>query len=86
MARTDGHFVWRHIAQAQCLKGEDQIPRHVASLSLKECADILAASPIGLPSLAALRDECRVEASETRSFEEVLRTWTVEVLSSLEGG
>jgi hypothetical protein len=30
----------------------------------------LAANPIKLPSLAAKRDECRVEKDEKRSFEQ----------------
>jgi hypothetical protein len=58
----------------------------VARLRLSECTEILTASPIGLPSLAAKRDECRVEPSEERGFEEVIRTWTLHVLSGLEGG
>lgn len=44
------------------------------------------ASPIELPSLAALRDQCRVGPEEERSFEEVIQAWTLEVLSGLEGG
>ena len=39
-----------------------------------------------LPFLATLRDQCRVGRGERRSFEEVIRTWTVEVLSGVEGG
>jgi hypothetical protein len=33
--------------------------------------------PLNLPILAALRDECR-------SFEEVIRVWTLNVLSGVE--
>jgi hypothetical protein len=58
----------------------------VARLDLAECARILEASPTSLSSLAALRDECRVEAGERRSFVQVIRTWTLHVLSGLEGG
>jgi hypothetical protein len=80
-------LVWRHIRKAQeSVKGESQLAEYVARLEIAECARILAASPIELPSLAVLRDECRVGTSETRSFEEVIRVWTLEVLSGLEGG
>ena len=41
---------------------------------------------MSLTSLAALREECRVGAGERRSFEQVIRTWTLHVLSGLEGG
>jgi hypothetical protein len=76
-----------HIREAQTIiEGEDQLPRYVARLELAECAEILSASPIGLPSLAAKRDECRVEKDEKRGFEEVIRVWTLHVLSGLEGG
>ena len=86
MVGNEGRYVWRHVREAQGLRGEDQIPRYVADLELDECVAILAASPVGLPSLARLRDECRVTREETRGFEEVIRTWTVEVLSGMEGG
>ena len=84
---TDQRLVWQHIRKAQeTIKGENQLAEYVARLEIAECARILAASPIKLPSLAALRDECRVGPAETRSFEEVIRVWTLEVLSGLEGG
>jgi hypothetical protein len=67
-------------------QGERQLAQYVARLDLGECARILEVSPTSLASLAALRDECRVEADEKRSFEEVIRTWTLQVLSGLEGG
>ena len=77
----------RHLREAhESLSGERQLADYVARLDLGECARILAASPTSLASLAALRDECRVEADERRSFEEVIRTWTLHVLSGLEGG
>ncbi|HEV3477025.1 MAG TPA: hypothetical protein VG127_06060 [Rubrobacteraceae bacterium] len=77
----------RHLREAhQRIRGERQLADYVAGLDLGECAKILAASPTSLASLAALRDECRVEADEKRSFEEVIRTWSLHVLSGLEGG
>jgi hypothetical protein len=87
MGQADEGFIKRHIQEAQkTIEGEDQLPAYVARLRLSECTEILAASPIGLPSLLAKRDECRVEASEERGFDEVIRTWTLHVLSGLEGG
>jgi hypothetical protein len=84
---TDGREVWRRVREAHAaLRGEHQIAEYVAALEIGECARILASDPEGLPRLAALRDECRVERNEARSFEEVIRTWTVEVLSGAEGG
>ena len=41
--------------------------------------------PIWLPSLTSKRDECRVGKDEKRSFEGVIRIWTLHVLSSFEG-
>ena len=80
-------LISRHLREAhEAIKGERQLEEYVARLDLGECARILAASPTGLATLAALRDECRVEAEERRSFEEVIRTWTLHVLSGLEGG
>lgn len=85
--KPDGRFVWRHVREAQkTIKGENQLAEYVARLEIAECAGILAASPIGLPSLAALRDQCRVGPEEKRSFEEVIKAWTLEVLSGVEGG
>ncbi len=77
----------RHLREAhERLRGEHQLADYVARLDLDECARILAAVPTSLAFLAALRDECRVEADEKESFEEVIRTWTLHVLSGLEGG
>jgi hypothetical protein len=85
--KPDEGFIRLHIREAQTtIEGEDQLPRYVAKLELAKCAEILAASPIGLPSLAAKRDECRVEKDEKRSFEQVIRAWTLHVLSGLERG
>ena len=85
--KSDGSFVWRHIREArETIKGEDQLAEYVARLEIAQCARILAASPIGLPSLAALRDVCRVGPEEKRSFEAVIKAWTLEVLSGMEGG
>ena len=77
-----GHLLEAH----QRFRGERQLADYVAGLDLGECARILAASPTNLASLAALREECRVEADEKRSFEEVIRIWTLHALSGQEGG
>jgi hypothetical protein len=80
-------LIARHLREAhEGSRGEEQLADYVARLDLGECARILEASPTSLASLAALRDECRVEADEKRSFEEVIRVWTLHVLSGLEGG
>jgi hypothetical protein len=84
---TNGGIIGRHLREAhRDSRGERQLPDYVARLDLGECVRILEASPTSLASLAALRDECRVEADERRSFEEVIRTWTLHVLSGVEGG
>lgn len=84
---VDERLVRRHVEKAQAtFLGEHQLEEYVAALDLAECASILAASPQGLPLLAVRRDECRVKPYEQRSFEEVIRAWTLDVLSSLEGG
>ncbi len=84
---VDEHLIRWHIEKAQAtVQGEHQLEEYVAGLDPDECIRILAASPQGLPFLAARRDECRVGPDETRSFEEVIRAWTLEVLSTLEGG
>lgn len=78
---------WRHIMKAhQELRGEHQLAEYVARMEIGECARVLAASPQTLSSLATLRDDCRVERGESRSFEEVIRAWTLNVLSGTEGG
>ena len=85
--KPHGGIIERHLREAhQSFGGERQLANYVARLDLGECARILAASPTSLASLAALRDECRVGVEEKRSFEEVIRTWTLQVLSGLEGG
>ena len=84
---ADGGIIGWHLREAhEGARGEEQLADYVARLDLGECARILEASPTTLASLAALRDECRVEAGEKRSFEEVIRVWTLHVLSGLEGG
>jgi hypothetical protein len=84
---ADGGIIGRHLREAhESSRGERQLTDYVARLDLEECARILEASPTSLASLAALRNECRVEADEKRSFEQVIRTWTLHVLSGLEGG
>ena len=86
MEAGEGLIGW-HLREAhERARGEVQLADYVASLDLTECARVLEASPTSLASLAALRDECRVEADEKRSFEEVIRTWTLHVLSGLEAG
>lgn len=67
-------------------RGEDRLEEYVAGLSAARCAEILSASPLPLPYLVRNHRECRVEACETRGFEEVLRTWTLSVLSDAKGG
>jgi hypothetical protein len=80
-------LIARHLREAhEHFRGERQLADYVLRLDLGECVRILEASPTGLASLAVLREECRVEADEKRSFEEVIRTWTLHVLSGLEGG
>ncbi len=80
-------LIGEHLRRAhESFAGERQLAEYVASLEVGECARILAASPIGLPALASRRDECRVGGDEERGFEEVIRTWTLHVLSGLEGG
>lgn len=84
---TGEKLIRYHLREAhERVKGEEQLAEYVARLDIGECARILAASPTGLPALAALRDECRVERDERRGFDEVIRTWTLQVLSGLEGG
>jgi hypothetical protein len=85
--RHDGDLIGRHLREAhESSPGERQLADYVARLDLGECARILEASPTTLASLAALREECRVEAGERRNFAQVIRTWTLHVLSGLEGG
>jgi hypothetical protein len=80
-------LIARHLREAhESTRGEHQLADYVARLDLGECARILELSPTSLASLAALREECRVEVDEKRSFEEVIRIWTLHVLSGLEGG
>ncbi len=72
--KSDGRFLWRHISRArETIKGENQLAEYVARLEIAECARIHEASPIELPSLAVLRDQCRVGPEEKRSFEEVIK-------------
>jgi hypothetical protein len=81
------HVLGRHIKKAHTtVKGEHQLPEYVRQLGLDECVEILAASPVGLPALASRHEQCRVEAGEQRGFDEVIRTWTVYLLSVVEGG
>ena len=85
--RPDSGMIGRHLREAhERFRGERQLADYLAQLDLGECARILEASPTSLASLAALREECRVEADESRSFEEVIRTWTLHILSGQEGG
>lgn len=87
MKAMDQSLVWQHIRKAQqTIKGENQLAEYVARLEIVQCARILAVSSIDLPTLAARRDECRVGSKETRSFEEVIKVWTLSVLSGAEGG
>ena len=85
-AMPGGRSAGEHIRRAhETLRGDHQLAEYVAGLEIEDCARILAQTPSGLPTLAALRDECRVGADERRSFEEVIRVWTLEILSGTEG-
>jgi len=75
-----------HLLAARTLtKGEDGLAEYVARLDLSECVRILAASPVPLSTLAVRDPESRVGADEERGFEEVVRYWTLWVLSAVEG-
>lgn len=83
---SEASLVGYHIRQAHAtVKGEHQLAEYVATLGLGQCARILATSPVGLPSFAAQSPQCRVEEDEGRGFEEVIRAWTLHVLSRAEG-
>ena len=85
-AEPGGRSVGEHLKRAhETLRGEHQLAEYVAGLEIEDCARILAESQVRLPALAALRDGCRVGPDERRSFEEVIRVWTLEVLSGTEG-
>ena len=87
MERENGDLIGQHVTKAhRRFGGEHQLAHYVAGLDLAECARILDASPTTLATLAALREECRVEVGERRTFAQVIRTWTLHVLSGLEGG
>ena len=86
MRGSNQSFVWQHVSKARETNRENQLAEYVARLEIVQCARILAVSSIDLPTLAARRDECRVGPAETRSFEEVIKVWTLEVLSGVEGG
>lgn len=77
----------RHLQRAHAtVKGEHQLTEYVSRLGLDECVEILAASPVGLSTLASRYGQCRVETGDGRSFDEVIRTWTVYLLSMAEAG
>jgi hypothetical protein len=87
MGREDSDLIGRHLREAhESSRGERQLADYVARLDLAECARILEASPTTLASLAVLREECRVDAGERRTYAQVIRIWTLYVLSGLEGG
>lgn len=75
------HVRWAHATG----KGPHQLAEHVAGLEIGECARILAQSPIPFSSLAKRGALSRVEPEEGKSFEDVIRGWTLRVLSGLEG-
>lgn len=80
-------LVWEHLRRArEQSRGEHQLGEYVARLGPAELAEILAASPRGLPLLASHHAECRVGAGEERDFVEVMRVWALYTLSGLEGG
>jgi hypothetical protein len=84
--REDEKLLGWHLSKAHGFKAEHQLAEYVANLDLTECTEILTASPEGLPFLASHRDECRVGPGERRSFEDVIRIWTISVLSGVEAG
>lgn len=73
------------LAAYTIVKGEHQLAEYVARLDLGECARILAASPMPLSTLVARDPASRVDADEERGFEEIIRAWTLRVLSGIEG-
>lgn len=82
-----GSVIGRHVQMAHAtIKGEHQLSEYVQRLGLDECVEILAESTASLASLASRHGPCRVEAGEDRSFDEVIRTWTLYVLSGIEAG
>lgn len=73
--------VGEHLRRAHgAFRLERQLAGFVVGLEIEDCARILTEGPIGLPVLADLR----VGADERRSFEEVIRVWTLGVLSGIE--
>jgi hypothetical protein len=83
----DLRVVWWHVRKAQeTIKGENQLAEYVARLDPARCAEILLAGSALLPSMARHSDECRIAETEQRGFEEVIRTWTLHILSRIEGG
>jgi len=84
---SDERTIGGHVRTAHAtIKGAHQLAEYVARLDIEEYAKILVESPVGLPLMAAHRDECRVGPDERWSFEEVIRTWTELLLSGVEGG
>ena len=82
-----GSVIGGHVQRAHAtIKGEHQFSDYVQRLGLDECVEILAESPVSLSSLASRHGPCRVRAGEDRSFDEVIRTWTLYVLSGIEAG
>jgi hypothetical protein len=75
-----------HLLAAHAMvEGEHQLAEYVARLDLGECARILGASPMPLSALASRDSISRMDRDEDRSFEEVIRAWTLRVLSGMEG-
>jgi hypothetical protein len=75
-----------HVLAAHAMvRGEHQPAECAARLDLGECAKILAASQIPLSALAARDPASRVGGDENRGFEEVIRAWTLRILSGVEG-
>jgi len=77
----------RHVLAAHVgAEGEGGVAQYVAGLEVGECARILVASPIPLSILAGGDPSARVDADKGRSFEEVIRAWTLRVLYRAEAG
>jgi hypothetical protein len=85
LAEPGGNSVGEHVRRAHdTFRREHQPAEYVTRLEIEDCARILAESQIGLPVLADLRYGCRVGAGERRSFEEMIRVWTLSVLFGIE--
>lgn len=63
----------------------DRLAAYVETIGLQECAGILGESSVSLASLVDTDEQSRVHGGERRTFEEVIRRWTLEVLFMEDG-